>query len=51
MFEIYNVLKIGRKRMTDRINEFMSNKGDCRTAPATPGLFIIYFVPVVCIAK
>ena len=33
-FVIYDIMKIRRKR----INELMSNKADCRTAPATPGL-------------
>ena len=26
------------------MNESMSNRGDCRTAPATPGLLIIYLL-------
>ena len=30
--------KIGRKRITDAMNELMNYKGVCRTALATPGL-------------
>ena len=26
----------------DRLNEWMNDGGDCKTAPATPGLLIIY---------
>ena len=34
-------MKILNKRITDLINALMSDKGDCRTAPATPGMLII----------
>ena len=40
-FGIDSVLKTLNKRITDLINELMSDKGDCRTAPATPGLLIM----------
>ena len=33
-----NVLKVRRKRLTQLINELISNGGVCRTAPGTPGL-------------
>ena len=40
-FGIYSVLKILNERITNSINELMSDGGDCRTAPATPGLLNI----------
>ena len=40
-FVIYDILKIRRKRLTELINYLMSNKVDCRTAPATPCLLNI----------
>ena len=40
-FGIDSVLKILNERITELINELMSDKGDCRTAPATPGLLLI----------
>ena len=41
-FGSYDVLKIFPRRMTHLINEFneISYDGDCKTAPATPGLLI-----------
>ena len=36
-FEIDSVLKILNKRITESMNEILSNGGDCRTALATPG--------------
>ena len=39
-FVIYDILKIGRKRRTESLNELINDKGVCRTAPATPGLLI-----------
>ena len=38
LFVIYDIMKIGRKRLTDRINQSINNKAVCRTAPATRGL-------------
>ena len=38
---IYDILKIGRKRLTDLMNELINDEGVCRTAPAKPGLLII----------
>ena len=35
---IYDVLKIGWKRMTDRLNELISDEGVSRTSKTTPGL-------------
>ena len=40
---IYYILKIGRKRMTDRMNEWMNHGCGCRTARATPGLLNMDF--------
>ena len=37
-FGIDSVLKILNERITDSINQLMSNGGDCRTALATPGV-------------
>ena len=39
-FVIYDILKIRRKRLTYSLNEWINDGGDCRTAPATPGLLI-----------
>ena len=33
-----------RKRMTESMNESMSDGGICKTAPATPGLLMTYRV-------
>ena len=33
-------MKIFPQTMSDLTNELISNRGDCRTAPATPGLLI-----------
>ena len=41
------VLKIGRKGITELMNESVNDKGVCRTAPATPGLLIIYLIIVL----
>ena len=44
-FVNYDVLKIGSKRITDSIGNSINEIVTiffCRTAPATPGLFIIY---------
>ena len=41
-FGCNDILKVWRKRMTDWLTDWMSDKGDCRTAPATPGLLITY---------
>ena len=38
---IYDILKIRRKRLMELPNQWMNDKADCRTAPATPGLLII----------
>ena len=50
-FEFADVLKVWRKRITDWLNELMnewiSNKSVCRTAPATQGLLITHFKYVV----
>ena len=39
--EVYDGLKIYPQRMTDSVNESMSNRGVFRTALATPGLLNI----------
>ena len=38
MLKIYRVMKIFPQTMSQSVNELISNGGDCRTAPATPGL-------------
>ena len=35
------MLKIWRKRISQSVSQSISNKGVCRTSPATPGLLII----------
>ena len=35
-------LKIWRKRLADTMTEWINKEGVCKTAPATPGLLIIY---------
>ena len=37
---MYRVMKIFPQTMTERVNELINYGGDCRTAPATPGLLI-----------
>ena len=39
MVLIYDILKIGRKKLTD----LMNGEGVCRSAMATPGLLIMNF--------
>ena len=39
---IYYISKIWSKRMTESMNQSISDKGDCRTVPATPGLLKNY---------
>ena len=41
-------MKIGRKRLTHRLNELINHEAVCRTAPAAPSLLTIqiYFKPV-----
>ena len=39
-FECNDVMKVWRKRITQWMNQLMSNEGDCRTALAKPGLVI-----------
>ena len=41
LFVIYDIMKIWRKRLTDWINQWISDKAVYRTAPATPGLLNI----------
>ena len=41
-FGVFGVLKIWRKRIRDLIKQSVNNRGDCRTAPAKPGLLIIW---------
>ena len=41
LFVIYDIMKIWRKRLTELINQLMSDEAVCRTAPATPGLLKI----------
>ena len=40
-FGIDSVLKILNERITHSMNQLIRNGGDCRTAPATPGLLNI----------
>ena len=47
-FGIDSTLNIFPQTITDLINELINHGGDCRTAPATPGLLknvvVIYFL-------
>ena len=38
VFVIYEILKIGRKRLTDWLTDWFKYKGVCRTSPAKMGL-------------
>ena len=38
MLKIYRVRKIFPQTMTESVNQLINDGGDCRTAPATPGL-------------
>jgi hypothetical protein len=42
------IWKFGGKGLMNKwMNELMSNKGDCKTAPATPGLLKLVWVGLV----
>ena len=45
---VWEVLKIGRKRVTHSLTDWINDGGVCRTAPATPGLLKIY---IKCLLK
>ena len=42
-FGIDSTLNIFPQTISESVNELINHGGDCRTAPATPGLLTIYF--------
>ena len=47
-FGIDSTLNIFPQTMTESVSELINHGGDCRTAPATPGLLNIYLYRFGC---
>ena len=51
LLKIYRVMKIYSQTISESVNQLISDEGDCRTAPATPGLLIVVPVTIPKVTK